>query len=294
MATIGIDCGASKIEFMLAYKDISHPIQTFRLPTPKNDDYNNFLITLKEGIDKLIKVSLDPVEKIGIGVPGVINPTNKIIKKSSIWAIRDKNLEKDISNLVNIKTFVGNDSKCFALSEAILGAGKNYKTLVGLIIGTGCALGYVRNKKLITGHHGMTGEIGHWVLNPNGDKCHCGRYGCIETMISGKALEKLYFKKSGLHKKASEIYEKYKINDDAAILCWKIYLENFAQVLALIINLFDPEVIVLGGGVSNLDILYDQGIKYVGKYVFSDHCHTPIIKNELGDSSGVFGACLLH
>ena len=292
MSIIGIDCGASKIEFMLTADDIVSPQKVLRTKTPTSS-YHKFFSTILENIKQLIAISPRPVTKIGIGVPGIIELGNRIIGQSSIHCLNGKNLTADLREEINIPILIENDANCFALCEARLGAAKNYQQVIGMIIGTGVAMGYTIDQELILGKHGALGEFGHWVIDPQGVKCQCGKIGCIETFISGKALERMYYDKTKQPKKADEIYQAYNQQDPTALLVIDGYLDRFGFCIAQVINIFDPDVIVLGGGISNIELLYNEGLSRVKNYVFSDACATKIIKNKLGDSSGIYGACLL-
>ena len=184
-----------------------------------------------------------------------------------------------------------NDANCFTLAESKLGAAKNYNMVFGVIMGTGVGGGIVVNGKLHKGRTNIAGEWGHHTLKIGGNKCYCGKNGCVETYISGPALEKSWKELTGKTESLSLIIQN--LTSDTAKQ-WKIeFLENFGTSLANVIDILDPDVIVLGGGVSNISFLYDEGKNSVYEKVFSDLIDTPILKNQLGDSAGVFGASLL-
>ena len=184
-----------------------------------------------------------------------------------------------------------NDANCFTLAESKLGAAKNYNMVFGVIMGTGVGGGIVVNGKLHKGRTNIAGEWGHHTLKKGGNKCYCGKNGCVETYISGPALEKSWKELTGKTESLSLIIQN--LTSDTAKQ-WKIeFLENFGTSLANVIDILDPDVIVLGGGVSNISFLYDEGKNSVYEKVFSDLIDTPILKNQLGDSAGVFGASLL-
>jgi fructokinase len=184
-----------------------------------------------------------------------------------------------------------NDANCFALAEAKLGAGKNSNLVFGVIMGTGVGGGIVIDKKIHHGRNSIAGEWGHHCLHSNGNSCYCGNMGCVETYISGPALEKQWNELSGLNQQLPQILSN---TNNSNFINWKNkFLENFGLSLANIVDILDPDVIILGGGVSNIDFLYNEGKTSVHEKVFSDTIDTPIIKNTLGDSAGVFGACLL-
>ena len=184
-----------------------------------------------------------------------------------------------------------NDANCFALAEATLGSGKDFDLVFGVIMGTGVGGGIVLQKQIHSGRTNVAGEWGHHCIRQDGNSCYCGNNGCVETYVSGPALERHWTK---LTYKTESLQEIVKKLDSEVGKRWKEdFLENFALGLANVIDILDPDVIILGGGVSNIDFLYDEGKNAVYEKVFSDQIDTPILKNELGDSSGVFGACMI-
>jgi fructokinase len=201
-------------------------------------------------------------------------------------------LKEDLEQALKQKIALDNDANCFSIAEAALGAAKEYNVVFGVIIGTGVGGGIVINGNLHRGRTYIAGEWGHHTLRIDGNKCYCGKLGCVETYISGPALEKRWTALTGKTEALPLIIQN--IDNTKSGLQWKKeFLENFAIGLANVIDILDPDVIVLGGGVSNIPFLYDEGRDYVYDKVFSDLVETPIIKNQLGDSAGVFGASLL-
>jgi len=195
---------------------------------------------------------------------------------------------------LNCSVTIDNDANCFAMAEALLGAGKNYAVVFGVIIGTGVGGGLILNRRI---HHGrlfIAGEWGHQILYPNGRKCYCGKLGCVETYLSGPSLEKYWAELSGKLISLEEIIKSFEHNPNVEYLKWrKEYLANFGMALSNVINIIDPDAVILGGGVSNISFLYDEGIAAVRENIFSNKDDTPILPNKLGDSAGVFGAALL-
>ena len=186
---------------------------------------------------------------------------------------------------------IENDANCFALAEAKLGAGKNSNLVFGVIMGTGVGGGIIINGKIHRGRTNIAGEWGHHCLHTEGNNCYCGSKGCVETYISGPALETRWSELTGQNQSLPEIIQN---SDNQNFSNWKKSLLNdFGLSLANVIDILDPDIIVLGGGVSNIDFLYDEGKNAVYEKVFSDIIDTPIVKNKLGDSAGVFGACML-
>jgi len=199
-------------------------------------------------------------------------------------------LKNDIEKALRSQIVMENDANCFALAESLLGSAKVYDVVFGVIMGTGIGGGVVINGTLHKGKTNIAGEWGHHTLRPDGNECYCGKQGCVETYISGPALEKRWLELTGQKHSLQSI-----VPMASASKRWKVeFLENFGIGLANVINILDPDVIVLGGGVSNIPFLYDEGKKAVYDNVFSDLIEIPILKNSLGDSAGVFGACLLN
>ena len=181
------------------------------------------------------------------------------------------------------------------MAEALLGSGKNYEIVFGVIMGTGVGGGLVLNRKI---HHGklfIAGEWGHQVLYPNGRDCYCNKKGCVETYLSGPSLEKEWEENSNESLPLKKIIELYDNHPNDNYTKWKNeFLSNFGIALSNVINIIDPDVVVLGGGLSNIEFLYSEGILSVQKNIFSNKNDTPIVSNKLGDSAGVFGAALLN
>ena len=179
------------------------------------------------------------------------------------------------------------------MAEALLGAGRGKKMVFGVIMGTGCGGGIVHNGEVIIGPQGIAGEWGHMSIDPNGPKCYCGQLGCVETFISGGGLEARYAEQFGVKKPLREIEKEFYAGEPNAVAFMKIFFRNFGRAIANLIDVLDPDVIVLGGGVSKFDALYTDGIAEVAKFVFSDSLETPIVKHQVGDSAGVIGAALI-
>jgi fructokinase len=173
------------------------------------------------------------------------------------------------------------------------GAGRGKKLVFGVIMGTGCGGGLVHNGEVIVGRQAIAGEWGHMSIAPDGPLCYCGQRGCVETYISGGGLEARYAEKFGIKKSFREIEKDFYAGEPKAVGSMKTYFRNFGRALANLIAVLDPDIVVLGGGVSNFDALYSEGVAQVAKFIFSDSLETPIVKNQLGDSAGVIGAALI-
>ncbi len=287
MSRIGIDLGGTKTEGIIL-NDNLEPIERKRIPTPQND-YNAILNSVVDLVNDLKTKTNDST--IGICTPGAISKKTGLIKNSNTQCLIGMPLKEDLEKALGKKVSMENDANCFAMAEAKMGAAKDYDVVFGVIMGTGVGGGIVINKKIHHGRTNIAGEWGHHTLHQNGNKCYCGKNGCVETYISGPALEKRWNELTGKKDSLPQIIQNF--NDDKAIQWKNEFLHNFGTALANVIDILDPDAIVLGGGVSNVSFLYDEGKKAVYDSVFSDLVDTPILKNQLGDSAGVFGASLL-
>ena len=288
MFKIGIDLGGTKTEGVLVDEEFQ-VIERKRVPTNQDNGYESILETIQDLVGDLKKNN----EKTSIGVctPGALSKESGLIKNSNTQCLIGKDLRNDLEKILDQEISIENDANCFALAEARLGAAKNHDTVFGVIMGTGVGGGLVINSKIHSGRTNIAGEWGHHCIKPNGNECYCGRKGCVETYISGPALEKKW---NELTNQTISVADIVKNSQEDSYKTWKKeFLENFGLSLANVIDILDPDAIVLGGGLSNISFLYDEGKNLVYENVFSDTVDTPILKNQLGDSAGVFGACLI-
>jgi fructokinase len=286
---IGIDLGGTKIESILLDQKLN-VVERTRIPTNQEKGYNSIIESIVKIVTDLKKKTNEKTT-IGLSTPGAISKKTGLIKNSNTQCLIGKSLANDLEQALKQNIRMENDANCFTLAESKLGAAKNYNMVFGVIMGTGIGGGIVLNGKLLKGRTNIAGEWGHHTLKIGGNKCYCGKNGCVETYISGPALEKRWKELTGKTESLSSIVQN--LTSDTAKQ-WKIeFLENFGTSLANVIDILDPDVIVLGGGVSNISFLYDEGKNSVYEKVFSDLIDTPILKNQLGDSAGVFGASLL-
>ena len=289
MNKIGIDLGGTKIEGILV-DETFETIERKRIPTNQDDGYDSILQSIKNLILELAQES-DVKTSIGICTPGALSTDSGLIKNSNTRCLIGKDLQNDLQNILHHDILIENDANCFALAEATFGTGKNSNLIFGVIIGTGVGGGIIIDGKIHHGRTNIAGEWGHHCLHYQGNSCYCGNQGCVETYISGPALEKNWSQLSGLNQSLPEIIQN---TDNPKFDNWKkMFLNDFGLSLSNVIDVLDPDVIILGGGLSNIDFLYDEGKNNVYEKVFSDVVDTPIVKNELGDSAGVFGACLI-
>ncbi len=289
MNRLGIDLGGTKIEGILLGQDYQ-VLRRERIPTKRAEGYEAILKRIVSLVNKLTagKTVHTP---IGICTPGALDPVTGRLKNSNTLCLIGKPLKEDLEERLKRPVLLENDANCFALAEAILGAGKGYDLVFGVIMGTGVGGGIVIQHQIHRGPNHIAGEWGHHVLRTNGNLCYCGKRGCVETYLSGPALEKQWKKLTGESRILPEIvkrdhHEKY--------IQWKQeMLDHFGQALSHVVDILDPDVIILGGGVSNIPWLYSEGKAAVYRAVFSNRVVTPIVQNTLGDSAGVFGAAML-
>ena len=290
MNKIGIDLGGTKIEAILLDENLN-VLERTRIPTLQEKGYKSIISSIASLVDSIKTKSTDSFT-IGISAPGAISKQTGLIKNSNTQCLIGMPLQEDLEKALNQKITIDNDANCFTIAEATLGVAKQYDVVFGVIMGTGVGGGIAINGNVHKGRTYIAGEWGHHTLRIDGNKCYCGKSGCVETYISGPALEKRWTELTGKTESLPSIVEN--IDKFPKGQEWKNeFLENFAIGLANVIDILDPDVIVLGGGVSNIPFLYDEGRDRVYEKVFSDLVETPIIKNQLGDSAGVFGASLL-
>jgi fructokinase len=296
MNRIGIDLGGTKIEgVFLSQENIICARKRIPTPQDKNADqsYEAILLSIRKLIEQL-EADAGVTARVGIGTPGTISSLTGLVKNSNTVCLNGKPLLTDIEQCLARKVRIANDANCFALSEADNGAGKEYSSIFGIIMGTGVGGGIVINKQIHAGSMGIAGEWGHNPLLEHGPDCYCGRKGCVETLISGPGFSADYAKCGGLPGcNPAEIVKYAEGGDKLAIHCLERFLNHFGRAVASVVNILDPHAIVLGGGLSNLEILYERGRQAIEPHIFSDRFTTPILKNHHGDSSGVLGAAHL-
>jgi fructokinase len=292
MFRIGIDLGGTKIEGIVL-DESGKELFRKRVETQRELGYRHILNRVKKLHDELAGQIKNQPHTFGLGAPGVVSPRTGLMKNANTTCLIGQPVKADLENLLGRKIEIQNDANCFAMAEALHGAGKNKKLVFGVIMGTGCGGGIVHKDEVITGPQGIAGEWGHTSIDPNGPLCYCGQRGCVETFISGGGAEARYAEKFGIKKSFREIEKDFCASEPKAVEFMQIFFRNFGRALANLIDVLDPDIVVLGGGVSNFDALYTQGVAQVAKFVFSDSLETPIVKNQLGDSAGVIGAALI-
>ena len=287
---IGIDLGGTKIEIVIL--DENKEIQfRERIPTESANGSSYIINQIVILYKKAVSFINNAPHTIGVGTPGSLATETKLLRNSNTLCLNGLPLKKLIEEALQKKIIIENDANCFALAEASIGAAKNQDLVFGVIMGTGCGGGFVFNKKLRIGPQQIAGEWGHSVINKKGPACYCGKNGCVETYISGSGLENILISHN-LFLTANDFLNKKSYNDTERFILENFY-SNFGLALANIINIIDPDIIVLGGGLSNHKGLYDIGIQETYNRVLHESPSTPIVKNKLGDSAGVIGAALI-
>ena len=292
---IGIDLGGTKIEAIAI--DGGNELLRRRMSAPRGD-YEATVGAVRDLV-AAIERDLGRMGTVGIGIPGAISAVTGLVKNAnSTWLI-GRPLDRDLERALGRPVRVMNDANCFALSEATDGAAQGASTVFGVILGTGTGGGIVVNGRVLEGRHHIAGEWGHnplpWMENRErpGPPCYCGRVGCIETFLSGAGLRATYASIAGRPAEAAEIATLAESGDAGADAALNIYETQLARALASIINVFDPDVIVFGGGLSNIARLYSRVPPLLKPFVFSDSSDTPLMAARHGDSSGVRGAAWL-
>jgi len=292
MYRIGIDLGGTKIEGVIL-DPTGKEITRKRIPTEREHGYQHILNRLKSVHDELVAIIPGEPTTFGIGTPGAISPRTGLLKNSNTVCMNGQPVKADLEKLLGRKIEIQNDANCFAMAEALLGAGQGKKLVFGVIIGTGCGGGIVYNGVVFTGRQAIAGEWGHMSIDPQGPLCYCGQRGCTETYISGGGLEARYVEKYGVSRPLKDVEREYFAGDPRAVEFMQEFFNRFGRAIANLIDILDPDVIVLGGGVSKFSAIYTEGVAAVRRYVFTDELETPIVQHKLGDSAGVLGAALV-
>lgn len=296
---IGIDLGGTKIE-VIALDDHGRTLFRKRIPTPRGD-YDATLKAIASLVEDA-EMATGQSGSVGIGIPGTLSPVTKKVKNANSTWLNGQPFDADLSKLLKREVKMANDANCLAVSEAVDGAGAGAKVVFAVIIGTGCGAGIAINGQVHSGGNGVAGEWGHnplpWQDEQDrqflvSENCYCGLTGCTELFVSGTGFMADYAKLSGNKKAGMEIVELAQTGDKYAAIALENYLNRLAKALGQAVNMLDPDVIVLGGGMSNVDCLYEELPKRIRQWVFGQECDTPIRQAVHGDSSGVRGAAWL-
>jgi len=291
----GIDLGGTKTE--IAVVDGGRAVIRKRVPTKAEEGYDSVLDNIRQLVQEAASELGAKPETIGFATPGSLDPATGLLRNSNTTCLNGKPFSRDLSAILEASVVVSNDANCFALAEARwgVGRGERFESVLGLIIGTGVGAGLVVNGEVLVGANGNAGEWGHNKLEEDGNDCYCGRRGCVETVISGPALERYYNSLSGIPRVLSEIVGRTDTDADAEATVERL-LSYFGEAIATVVNILDPQVIVVGGGVGNVPQLYERWPDYAIDKFFNGNAQTTntrLVKPLLGDSAGVFGAAAL-
>jgi fructokinase len=297
---VGVDLGGTKTEAVVVrVGEEPEVLARARIATEREKGYEHIVTHTRDLVRAVQKqAGLVELPPIGIGMPGSVTRAD-LVKNSNTTCLNGRPFRRDLGEALGQAsrqshiTFA-NDANCFALAEATWGAARGARVAFGVILGTGVGGGVVFRGEAWEGAQGIAGEWGHTILDVNGPPCYCGKRGCVETYLSGPALERAYSERAGATRSLTEIAARAKDGSDAhATTLLGERMDLFGRALATVVDVLDPDVVVLGGGVSNLDVLYDAGAAAVARWVFNDELATKIVKHALGDSAGVLGAALL-
>ncbi|OJJ22633.1 sugar kinase [marine bacterium AO1-C] len=295
----GIDMGGTKTELaVLKSADDPEVIIRKRIPTESEKGYEHVITRIGQLVDDVVQELGQKPAMIGMGTPGVTDPYTQTLKNSNTVSLNGKPFGKDLEKRLQTPLIMANDANCFAIAEATMGVVKEQMpeatTVFGIIMGTGVGGGVVVNKQVLFGRHGIAGEWGHNFLDASGGKCYCGRIGCVETILSGPGSERFYQKIAGKHKGMKDIVNDHLAGTDPhATETIERLIHFFGKGIANVLNILDPDAVVIGGGLGNIDLLYTEGAEAVKPHLFNYRMDTKFLKPTLGDSAGVFGAAML-
>jgi len=294
----GIDLGGTKIEgVILEPEGIAQPLVRTRIDTESHKGYKHIIDQIERLVEMMKEQSGLRPGRIGFGTPGVLDPFLQTMKNCNSTALNGMPLKKDLEEKLNLPVVLANDANCFALAETRWGVIRerfsDAQVVFGIIMGTGVGGGIVINGHVWNGKHGIAVEWGHNFLDESGGPCYCGKTGCVETVISGPATERYYEQLTGEKIRLTEISKRYVKGDAAALQTMERLYDFFGKAVSVVVDILDPDVIVVGGGVGNIDALYTEGVMALRKYIFNNRVDVPVLKPILGDSAGVFGAAAL-
>src|SRR5215831_461374 len=295
----GIDLGGTKIEgVILPSLDDPRPLLRTRIDTEGNKGYEHIVSQIHRLVQMMEQQSGLQPRQIGFGTPGVLDPLLQTMKNCNSTALNGQPLKRDLENKLQLPVVLANDANCFALAETHWGVVKEKvkeaRVVFGIIMGTGVGGGIVFNGQVWNGKQGIAGEWGHNFLDESGGPCYCGKTGCVETVLSGPGLQRYYESLTGNKLTLKEIVTHYRQGNDAAATKTIDRLNYFfGKAVSVVINLLDPDVIVVGGGVGNIDTIYQEGLASVRQHIFNNRVDVPVLQPSLGDSAGVFGAAAL-
>lgn len=295
----GIDLGGTKIEgAILRSADDPEVLFRSRIATGADKGYKHILGQIEKMVNQMREASGDQSNRIGFATPGILDPKLGVMKNCNTVAMNGQPMKDDLERLLDRGVELANDADCFALAEARYGVVKQQfpdaRVVFGVIMGTGVGGGIAIDGRAWVGLQGIGGEWGHNYLDESGGSCYCGKTGCVENVISGPALEKFYERESGSRKTMKDIVGLAGAGTDAiAVKTIDRMVTFFGRALSVVVNILDPDVVVVGGGLGNIPILYERGLDELRKNIFNNRLDTPVVRPLLGDSAGVYGGAFL-
>lgn len=295
----GLDLGGTKVEgVIIPPGHHANPLLRMRIDTESSKGYHHTINQICKLVDLMKEKSELYPSSIGIGTPGVLDPILQTMKNCNSTSLNGMPLQKDLEQKLALPVYLANDANCFALAETHWGIvqtdAPDARIVFGIIMGTGVGGGLVVNQRIWDGKHGIAGEWGHNFLDESGGVCYCGKTGCVETIISGPATEKYYAKITRNKISLKEISQRYAEGETAAKDTISRLCHFFGKAVSVVVNILDPDVIIVGGGVGNIEAIYTEGKKSLKDYIFNNRVDVPILRPSLGDSAGVFGAAALN
>ena len=289
---IGVDLGGTKTEAVLL-DGLDNVLFRQRRATPLAAGYDAVLASVTGLVRDAAGLAPGQDYTVGIGIPGSVDAATGLVRNANSVCLIGRPFQRDLERLLGKSIQVRNDADCFTLAECRKGAGTGYGVVFGVIMGTGCGGGIWLNGEVREGPHRMCGEWGHMSMDPQGARCYCGNRGCVETKISGSGVEATFKSRYGESLSMESIVAGARAGEPRCRAAFDAFLDDFGRCLGGVISLLDPDAVVLGGGLSNIEELYGPGLHRLRHYAFHDDLRTPLLKNRLGDSAGVFGAAWL-
>ncbi|HBG05197.1 MAG: N-acetylglucosamine kinase [Geobacteraceae bacterium GWC2_58_44] len=287
---IGIDLGGTKMEAILLDR-CDAVLFRERRATPLAEGYHAVLASVAELVrDAASRVPAGGSYTVGIGIPGSVDAVTGLVRNANSVCLIGRPFPSDLERLLGRRVGVRNDADCFTLAECRKGAGAGFGLVFGVIMGTGCGGGICIEGEVRQGPHRICGEWGHMSVDPLGADCYCGNRGCVETKISGSGVEAAFRSGYGESLRMEQIVAGARVGEPRCRAAFEAFLDDFGRSLGGVVSILDPDAVVLGGGLSNIAELYDAGLERVRHYAFHNDLRTPVLKNTLGDSAGVFGA----
>lgn len=291
MLRFGIDLGGTKTEGVILDSD-ARALFRERVATDQSN-YESVLAGIERVYGRMREDARSALHTLGIGTPGAVSPRTGLLRNSNTTCLNGRPLARDLRARLGRDLQLMNDANCFALAEALHGAARGKRVVFGVILGTGCGGGIVIDGRVHAGLQSIAGEWGHTSIDPGGPECYCGNRGCVETYLSGSGLERRHAAATGQSLAAAAIVSGWRAGDERCSASMDAFFGQFGRAVANLLAVLDPDMVVLGGGLSNIDELYTRGVDEVARRVFSDALETPIVRHALGDSAGVIGAALV-